>query len=277
MSSDGKIEVGVGSAKIVASGKGLASVGKTFSDLLSPFSEGFGLIGDHIRLYRERSVQKVLEKASDIALERDEPVRPVHPKNLVPLIENASLESQESNELLDLWARLLLSGDVNFDAELAVFSDTLKRIGKIEADILKSIVLDDEKYPDSSFEDLDLHYDELHFQDSMRLLNTIENKDEFKRISKEIFDKSDNITYGQIMYIGEIGAQSRPMRTYFHEIYLEHDVSIRILEKEGLVRIINQKISDSRGTFSIVYFRATSLGVSLISRCYPEGPSTEKN
>lgn len=274
MSEEEKVEVGIGPAKLSASGSSVAKVGRALSDLLSPFSEGFGLVGDHIRMYRERSVRNVLERAAEIAAERNEAVEPVNPKNLIPLLENASLEAPEDNGLLDVWARLLLSGDSEFDAELAVFSDTLKRIGKREAEILKEVVISDNQFPDNSFDDLDRHYDDLRIQRVIDSLVPIDDNNKFSSKAKELFDGAPPITFGRPMYIGEIGREKKPSRTYFSSIFLQSDKSIRILEREGLASIVNQKFSAGATVFSFVYFRASSLGVSLIARCYPKETST---
>ncbi len=262
------VEVGLGSAKVVAKGKSVARLGDALADLLSPFSQGFGLVGDHIRIYRERSVRSVLERATEIKAERGEQVRPINPKNLLPLLENASLEDTDAQGLTDLWARLLVSGGEGFDSQLAIFSDSLKRLGRREAEVLRNLVLNYRTFPSARFDDIEDIYDDRRFSRIYRPLAAIVEEAEFDAQAKAICDQAD-ITYGAPLYVGQT---QEGTLVYFTELGTDMD-SLFVLEREGLLRIRATKLVYETEGLTVTTCNATNLGVRLIARCYPAAES----
>lgn len=267
MTGDEKVEVSAGPVKVAASGRSVARVGEAIADLISPFSQGFGLVGDHIRIYRERSVASVLRRASEIAQERNEEIAPVNPKNLLPLIENASLESDEGNEITELWARLLLTGSAEFDAELAVFSDVLKRVGKAEASLLKGLVESDRRFPKIRHDDIEEYYNPRVFREKLEpvLLNA-QTEQDFIAAIKENMNES-YVTYGAVLSIAIVGEEQN--FSYMSDVYLKNRTSVLVLEREGLLSTRNVFFTVGRRTVAANICLATNLGVALIARCYP--------
>jgi len=265
--TEDKVEVGAGPVKVAASGASVARIGESIADLISPFSQGFGLVGDHIRIYRQRSVAAVLSKATEIAGEREQRISPVNPKNLFPIIENASLESDDGEEIIDLWARLLLTGTENFDAELAVFSDVLKRIGKSEALFLRGLVEPDRRFPKMIHSDIEEYYNPRQFQGAFEdSLQSITSREEFlKKINDTV--GSVQITYGCILSIGTMGNQDT--YSYITDALANKNKTISVLEREGLVVTRNVYFTAGQNTFAANICSATNMGVSLIARCYP--------
>jgi hypothetical protein len=79
------------------------------ADLASPFSEGFGALGDVIHYYRQDMAIRSLKRAKELAILAEINVKPVPPKFLVDWVEKASLEMPEDNDLTNMWAALLLT------------------------------------------------------------------------------------------------------------------------------------------------------------------------
>lgn len=77
------------------------------TDAIRPFTEARGLKADQIRLQREEVLIEIAKRASvRLQIEKIEP-QPIPMKTLVPLLERASLEDPEDEEMIDRWAALL--------------------------------------------------------------------------------------------------------------------------------------------------------------------------
>ena len=99
-----------------------------------------GLLGgDLLRQYRIRNWNRISQKTFDKLNQRgDEQIEPLNPKLIVPLLEAASNEGDET--LQDMWAELLANAmDPDCDVSLQrVFIDTLKQFEPIDARILSA-------------------------------------------------------------------------------------------------------------------------------------------
>lgn len=131
------IEVGPKGGKLSLKGSSASRSSEQWADLFSPFSEIGGAIGDHIRIWRATSVACALEKAHAKAEKRGIDIRPASPKFLVHWAEKASLE--DSEDLSDLWANLLLSAMGDFDSESLWCVNLLSEIGPTEARLLSDL------------------------------------------------------------------------------------------------------------------------------------------
>ncbi|UVC08707.1 hypothetical protein IHQ71_26870 [Rhizobium sp. TH2] len=77
------------------------------TDAIRPFTEARGLKADQIRLQREDVLIEVARRASvRLQIEKIDP-QPIPAKTLVPLLEKASLEDPEDDEMIERWAALL--------------------------------------------------------------------------------------------------------------------------------------------------------------------------
>lgn len=115
-------------------------VGGILGDLISPFSEGFGAIGDKIRFFREKSAAEILAKAKNIADENSINLGEVKPRVMIEWAEAASAEDTSSTEnLSDLWANLLVNAaNEDTGAELryiSILSQLTPRHAKMLQDI----------------------------------------------------------------------------------------------------------------------------------------------
>jgi len=100
-----------------------------------------GLLGgDYLHELRLRNLDKISRKTEEILRKRGvEDPEPIGPKALLPALEAASEESDET--LQDMWAELLANAmDPNKDTSLQrVFIETLKQFEPIEALVLQKI------------------------------------------------------------------------------------------------------------------------------------------
>lgn len=105
---------------------------------ISPFTEGMGIVGAHLRVHRE----KVLIKIAKIVRERlaieGKVAIPVPPKFMVPFLEKASCEDIES-ELVDRWASLLEEAATDYSDGLLIFARILGELGAEEVRVLDKL------------------------------------------------------------------------------------------------------------------------------------------
>src|SRR4051812_36499349 len=77
------------------------------TDAIRPFTEARGLKADQIRLQREEVLIEVARRARKrLQIEGITP-QPITTKTLVPLLEKASLEEPDDEEMIERWAQLL--------------------------------------------------------------------------------------------------------------------------------------------------------------------------
>ena len=269
MTEDNKFELGVGPAKISASGSGVAGFGKAISDLVSPFSQGLGLLGDHVRIYRERSVANALEKAKEISEKRKVPIEPINPKNLIPWMENASLEDGEAEDLSEIWARLLLSGGKEFDVELAMFTDSLKRMSKTSFDLLKYVATQyGTELPQAVFAAVDDHHIKLKLIEALgKPPKKFKSDNSFEKwVSRQLGDQ-----YFGYAIVAEVdyNADAANAPLYIDDIVLSQ-LELSLLTREGFLQHVHLEISAEHGVISATYYRLTNIGARLLVRCYPD-------
>lgn len=118
--------------------------GRPINQVLQYFADAVGLIGEplgmakdklsHYRMQRAEAAAIAMRRAIDIKEARGERIEPITPKLLTNWIEGVSMEDAESENILELWARLLADGGALFDSELQAHIDLLKKIGPKEAE-----------------------------------------------------------------------------------------------------------------------------------------------
>jgi len=102
--------------------------------VLGPAAEAADFLSDKIRFWRWQAAMKTIDRARFLAIEADIQPREVPLKFLVPFLEKASLEHEES--MRDRWARLLLSATTSFDGLHNVYLGLLSAMSSEEAGIL---------------------------------------------------------------------------------------------------------------------------------------------
>lgn len=104
--------------------------------VLGPVAEIGEFCSDKVRFYRWKSAVRTIEKANEIAQDRNIKPQQVPIKFLVPFLEHCSLEDEES-ELTEEWAKLLVSASIEFKEKHLIYSGILSRLGPTEAKVLK--------------------------------------------------------------------------------------------------------------------------------------------
>ena len=114
-------------------------VAKAISSALgSPLSEASELIADKIRYLRWKNAVKTLERASEYAAQRQSTLAPPPIKFFLPFMEGCSLEDDTDN-LIDEWARLLNATSELPSANHLIFTRILREIGPVEAKVMQEI------------------------------------------------------------------------------------------------------------------------------------------
>lgn len=103
------LEISETGAKFSTKGSAGARAAHSLIDMVSPFTEGGGAIGDVIRYFRQDMAIRATQRSLQIAETLNIPIKPVPAKFLVDWVEKASLEDPEDNSLTELWAGLLVS------------------------------------------------------------------------------------------------------------------------------------------------------------------------
>lgn len=114
---------------------------KEVSDFMSRVTpgavkEGGGIIQDQVRYWRWRNQIRIFKKAKQL-IGADPQLHEVKIKVLVPLVENASLEDDDS--LQDKWAAMLANAATQNRTVMPLFPALLKELSTIEVTILDSL------------------------------------------------------------------------------------------------------------------------------------------
>lgn len=128
-----------GRAAIEASGKIGAFLAKVLGE---PIEQAVGLLSDRLKFMRWERQVRLCDRAREILIQRGYlETKPVLPKIAIPLIEFATLE--ESNELQDLWAELLVTAMAPDPAAgfRSAFIDLVRQMEVIDAKLLQYVSL----------------------------------------------------------------------------------------------------------------------------------------
>lgn len=158
---------------------------KGMGSLFGPAKDEIGqMFADHARAFRLRNQLKLFQKTKKYLGDSGIPIGQVNLKVLFPLIENASLEEDES--LQDMWAKILTqaASGTHHQAFLSNCVDVLKGISGEEAralelmyaEYLKAKKEHDESDPDGrgSFDEGDVETDIAQFFDFLNQKNTVD-------------------------------------------------------------------------------------------------------
>ena len=126
-----------------AKGGAASRLGHQIADVISPFSGLLGAIGDHVdqyRMLRKEAAAAALLRARELKLLAGEQPHPVSQKILAPWLEGASTEDLGTENLLELWARILAKSPEEVDAAFLRYIDITKNIGPKEAEFFQEFM-----------------------------------------------------------------------------------------------------------------------------------------
>lgn len=89
------------------------------------------MLGDTVRVYRVRNMVKTVQKTERILRDAGLTPNAVPPRLLLPIVENSSVEDDDS--LQELWAGLLATASQQTDSVSPSFIETLKQLTPDEA------------------------------------------------------------------------------------------------------------------------------------------------
>lgn len=278
---DEKPETGV---NITISEKSTDKIVKAVTDLFSPVTESMGLIGDHIRIYRERSVEKTLKRAQEIAADEGKSPELPPPKFLVPYLEAVSVEEEYDDSLRDKWARLLLNAGSKPDSYSYYARTILSELSQSEAKLLDEIVSETKVLTFGSYNEyikyqknkLKSVYDAC--ENIVLKLNggELDSKQALPAIAKEFGDllvvsfsfKTDN----DALQKDESGRAS-----FSHRRIGDQYGSFEILQSRKLVEVANHfelgKVKGLRTSLSINWIYFTNIGFGVVKKLYAESES----
>lgn len=161
--------------------EGTSELSKALVDILSPISELLGSLGDKVRVYREASLLRSLNRAKSIA--DDSGIQLAEPslKFLVPYLEDCSLEDPTDDTLIDMWARLLVDASTNPKSEHNLFIRILREMTGKEARLLHYIASPEthkhcrtSRHPDDVESDWKATYVSIALRDTINHLGGLE-------------------------------------------------------------------------------------------------------
>jgi hypothetical protein len=107
--------------------------------LAGPMFDEFGaMLGDNVRVYRVKNLIKTFQKTEQLLLDAGLLAKTVPPRLLLPIIENSSIEDNDS--LQRLWAGLLATASQQADSVSPSFVETLKQLTPDEARHLEQVL-----------------------------------------------------------------------------------------------------------------------------------------
>jgi len=139
-----------------------ATAGRTvdaLTDLIRPVSEAFGLLGDKIALRRQATLLEIAKRTKErLALTR-QPVKPIPPKFLVPLLEKASLEDVTNEKLISMWSNLLATAATEEVELLGQYTTILSEVTSDHVRLMERVLrLDDVEKPEDAGIFVDNYY-----------------------------------------------------------------------------------------------------------------------
>lgn len=260
-----KIKVGVSTDGVTIESEGIitARISNQIADLLSPFSEMAGLIGDRVRIFRQTAAINALTRAHEIASQRGLPVKPVPPKFLLEWLECASLEDEDDDELKTLWAELLASASQHPEVAKVAYIDFLRKIGSEDAKMLSWLAGDTTPWAGLDY---------YRYNKDEEFIERV------PEIVEEALNKNKDISMGEILrrlegaalqfnrwllYISTPGHFVLPT-----DHYERNSRSYAVLEREGAVKIHAQDVHVSpAGQLQVGWLTLTKFGFDFVWAC----------
>jgi hypothetical protein len=120
-----------------AAKEGVVAIKQGLSTVFGPAAGEFGeYLADKVRFHRYRSLEKILAKAVGPGV-RPPKIPPF--KFLVPFFEQASLEEDDDDVIIDIWAKLLADAAREFSSRHMIFLRLVKEITSQEAQLLNDL------------------------------------------------------------------------------------------------------------------------------------------
>lgn len=259
-----KIEVSVSkdAASLNLEGVPADQLQRILSDLLSPFTNSIGYIGDKVNQARFVSAIKATAKAKKLLDEEGITYGDLPPKILLPWLEGVSLEHEEDEKISDYWAGLLARAVKSSDAINVSYIETLKRIGIEEAKLLEFFSGDTS--PSFGSYHYGVHGENAFsernplFMAALRRISQIE--DAIER--REDIEGLGLQAMQQIIFVSEGGGAFSPTK-----FYRKNESAISNLEHLGLIKIERSGFVVDNYYYGLVWFKITKYAFDLFWAC----------
>jgi Abortive infection alpha len=260
-----KIEATVDGFSIEAKGTKVSRVTDALLDAISPFTSSLGMIGDQITIARKKAALRAASKAIEQLNSEGIKTAIIPPKVLIPWLEGASLETDNNETLVDAWSGLFVRAVKSSDAVTISYIETLKKIGKAEADVLQFFATD--MSPDHSSQLYNQEIAQIFSDENplrAGLVKAIESSFKIGNLTdlKELLGGAGLQGNCQIIYFST--PRYKMVRTEYYEIH-EHAVSN--MEHLGLVEIFTSSIDTIEGKVILTWFQITKYGFDLVWAC----------
>ncbi len=236
-------------------------------DAFSPATESLGLLGDAVRLARVEVATAITRRAKAIADENKLRLKAPPLKFLVPFFEKASTENVEDGALVEMWARLLTSAGVDYQARHVRYTSILSEMSANQA-----VILDQIAHNFGGTIGVEVDPDELFYSmTESRLvsrLRDIDAKDEdgmFKAIMQEL------ARAGVSIVIVQVEMKPDTMWDWTADTVYEDAKSLdfEILRSLGLIdRISTDFIAVELGAITVTLYHMTELGYDFWRACH---------
>jgi hypothetical protein len=261
-----KVEASSTSVAVSIEGRAASRAADALIDVISPFTNAAGWVGDQLSYVRIRAAIRAASKAGEQLKREGITNAKIPPKILLPWLEGASLETEETESLSDAWAGLFVRAAKSSDAVTISYIDTLKKLGKEEAELLQIFATDTS--PDFS----QIFYDreDFHiFSETNRLRHVAISELETLLSKKNIGPLAK--------YMNEWGYQGMCQIILFSceghrlvptEYFKKHEHVIANLEHLGLISTKQKIIETKKGPVEIFWFEITKYTFDLIWACH---------
>lgn len=256
------VKVSKSGVEVTAAGEASKSLSKSLVEILSPFTNSLGFIGDRLAMARRASVIRAAKKATERLADEGITKGCIPPKLLLPWLEGVSLEVDDDETLQDMWAGLLVRSVKSSDAANISYCDVLKKIGTDEAKLLHWWATDTPAFNSSKYYELN---DTDPMSNSNPLLPNICSYLDSSSSNDELRENIDKLsiqTMRQPIFFSING--TRFETTPFFEA---NESAVSNLEHLGVIRIRTSKFESDFNKYSIVWFALTKFGFDLMYAC----------
>jgi len=229
--------------------------------VLSPFTNASGYIGDRFADARRTAAIKSASKAAKLLKAEGIVKGDVPPKILLPWLDGASLEQDDA--LQDAWAGLLARAVKSSDAVNVSYIETLKRLGKREAELLAFFATDTS--PDFTLKYYGLTDVETFSSENPLFGNTVKAVDDAEEQLKlpEVMDRLGIQSNRQIICYA-IDDMGLPRTTKFFD---ENEHAVSNLEHLGLAKIGSTRFKGKSRSYFVMWFELTKYGFDMLWAC----------
>ena len=261
-----RVEASASSFALEVKGGKAASATTALIDIVSPFTQALGWVGDQFSHARKLAAIRAASKAAEQLRAEGVSGANIPPKVFLPWLEGASLETDQNESLTDAWAGLFVRAAKSSDAVTISYIETLKRLGKREAELLQFFATDTSPFYSEKFYGEDLGG---IFSDSNPLRgNLIRRLDDVLGATptvgalREVMEDFGIQGMCQVIFFSTDGQKLIPTN-----FFRDHEHVIANLEHLGLITIKPASFESKYGMVDIKFFEITKYAFDLIWAC----------